>query len=57
MFKNLAGKLPVQELGSSKEYTVPTPDVIFRRSKRLVIGQNGKMYYTQNRYQTFEEII
>lgn len=40
-----------------KEYDVhPRVDGVNRGSERVVIGSDGKAYYSNNHYQTFKEI-
>lgn len=56
IFKNIEGRLPPQYRGYYKEYTVPTPNAVNRGARRIVTGQNGEMYYTEDHYQTFMEI-
>jgi ribonuclease T1 len=56
-FKNREGLLPTQPLGYYLEYTVETPGVSDRGSRRLIIGQNGEMYYTADHYNSFQEIV
>jgi ribonuclease T1 len=46
VFKKLEGLLPPQPRGYYKEYTVPTPGVTERGSRRLMTGQNSEIYYT-----------
>lgn len=41
VFKNQEGIIPVQPLGYYQEYTVATPGVTMRGSRRLIVGQNG----------------
>ncbi|MEC4812272.1 MAG: ribonuclease domain-containing protein [Scytonema sp. PMC 1069.18] len=57
VFKNLELLLPPQPIGYYREYTVKTPGAIDRGSRRLIIGQNGEMYYTANHYNSFQEVI
>ncbi|GAA6623320.1 ribonuclease domain-containing protein [Scytonema sp. NUACC26] len=57
VFKNLEGLLPSQPLGYYKEYTVETPGASDRGGRRLIVGQNGEMYYTSNHYNSFQEVI
>lgn len=56
IFKNIEEKLPPQYRGYYKEYTVPTSNAANRGARRIVTGQNGEMYYTEDHYQTFMEI-
>ena len=55
-FKNLEKRLPKQKAGYYKEYTVPTPNVSNRGTRRIVVGEAGEMYYTDDHYKTFRLI-
>jgi ribonuclease T1 len=57
VFKNLEGLLPPQPRGYYREYTVPTPGATDRGSRRLITGQNAKLYYTADHYNSFQEVI
>lgn len=57
VFKNLEGLLPPQPLGYYREYTVETPGTTDRGSRRLITGQNREMYYTNNHYNSFQQVI
>lgn len=54
--KNKEGLLPTQEEGYYKEYTVDTPGLSGRGEKRIVTGKNGETYYTEDHYQSFQEV-
>ncbi len=56
-FKNREGLLPTQPKGYYLEYTVETPGVTDRGSRRLITGQNGEIYYTADHYNSFEQVI
>ncbi|RUT10136.1 hypothetical protein DSM106972_006310 [Dulcicalothrix desertica PCC 7102] len=56
-FKNREGLLPVQPPGYYREYTVDTPGVSDRGSRRLITGKSGEIYYTPDHYNSFQEII
>ncbi|MDM8547602.1 ribonuclease domain-containing protein [Candidatus Venteria ishoeyi] len=57
IFGNYEGKLPAQEKGYYKEYTVKTPRVDNNRGERRIVkGNKGELYYTDNHYQTFKEV-
>ncbi|MBC6475866.1 MAG: hypothetical protein GDA48_26180 [Hormoscilla sp. GM102CHS1] len=43
--------------GYYQEYTVATPGVTMRGSRRLIVGQNGEMYYTEDHYNSFQEVL
>jgi len=60
-FKNFEKRLPIKESTYYQEFTVPTlvptPNVTDRGAKRIVVGKNGEIYYTDDHYQTFTEVI
>ena len=45
--------LPVRPKGFYKEYVVPTPGVKGPGPQRIVVGNDGKMYYTPDHYDSF----
>ena len=55
-FQNREGLLPDEAVGYYKEYTVPTPGSEDRGARRLVIGEGGETYYTNDHYASFEQI-
>ena len=55
-FQNREGLLPDQPLGYYREYTVETPGSPDRGARRLVIGEDGEVYYTDDHYASFREI-
>ena len=55
-FQNREGLLPSQPLGYYREYTVETPGSPDRGARRLVIGDGGETYYTDDHYASFVEI-
>jgi ribonuclease T1 len=55
-FQNREGLLPDQPLGYYREYTVETPGSPDRGASRLVIGEGGEVYYTDDHYASFREI-
>ncbi len=55
-FKNREKRLPKQQSGYYKEYTVPTPNSSDRGARRIIVGEKGEMYYTDNHYKTFRLI-
>ena len=57
IYRNREGKLPERSLDYYSEYTVPTPERLDRGSRRLVIGNGGEIYYTDDHYQTFQKIV
>jgi ribonuclease T1 len=55
-FENREGRLPDRPLGYYREYTVPTPGSPDRGARRLVIGESGEIYYTDDHYESFTEL-
>jgi ribonuclease T1 len=55
-FENREGLLPDQLLGYYREYIVETPGSPDRGARRLVIGEGGEVYYTDDHYASFQEI-
>jgi ribonuclease T1 len=55
-FQNREGLLPDQPLGYYREYTVETPGSSDRGARRLVIGEGGETYYTDDHYASFVRI-
>ena len=54
VFQNREGNLP--DLPANllyREYTVPTPGSPDRGARRLVIGDDGSVYYTNDHYSSF----
>ena len=57
IYRNREGKLSERSPNYYREYTVPTPEMATRGSRRLVIGNEGEIYYTDDHYLTFQIII
>jgi guanyl-specific ribonuclease Sa len=55
-FQNREGLLPQQPIGYYSEYTVETPGSPDRGARRLVIGEGGETYYTDDHYASFTQI-
>lgn len=55
-FRNLEKRLPRQPVGYYKEYVHPTPDSDGPGPQRVVLGQQGEIYYTPDHYQSFQRI-
>jgi ribonuclease T1 len=55
-FGNFENKLPRQARGYYREYTVRTPGVQSRGARRIVAGEGGELYYTEDHYQNFRRI-
>ena len=56
-FSNRERQLPARERGYYREYTVKTPGMRGRGPRRIVAGQGGEYYYTDDHYRTFRRII
>ncbi len=56
-FQNRERILPRQPEGYYREYTVITPGASNRGARRIVTGEEGEMYYTDDHYESFREII
>ncbi len=55
-FGNFEGLLPDEDRGYYREYTVDTPGSHDRGARRIVTGDAGEYYWTQDHYQSFERI-
>lgn len=55
-FENREDLLPDRPLGYYQEYTVPTPGEDDRGPRRLVVGEDGEVYYTADHYASFVRI-
>jgi ribonuclease T1 len=55
-FNNLEGLLPDRARGYYREFTVPTPGEGDRGARRLVVGQGGDVYYTDDHYRSFRQV-
>lgn len=56
IFHNRERRLPAQQQGYYREYTVPTPGERDRGARRIVVGRGGEFYYTDNHYRNFRRI-
>ena len=56
VFENREGRLPKKPRGYYHEYTVRTPSAPNRGTRRLITGQQGDVYYTDDHYRTFVPI-
>jgi len=55
-FGNREKLLPQRARGYYREYTVPTPGARDRGARRIVAGQRGELYYTEDHYRSFRRI-
>jgi ribonuclease T1 len=56
-FQNRERILPRHPEGYYHEYTVITPGSSDRGARRIVTGEGGEMYYTDDHYTSFREIV
>ncbi len=56
-FQNREGILPNRPTGHYREYTVITPGEGDRGARRIVAGSDGELYYTDDHYDSFREIV
>lgn len=56
-FQNREGLLPDEPRGYYREYTVITPGSRDRGARRIVAGAEGELYYTDDHYESFREVI
>lgn len=56
VFENREGHLPPEPTGYYHEYTVETPGSPDRGARRIVAGQQGQLFYTDDHYRSFKRI-
>jgi len=56
VFSNREHLLPAEAHGYYDEYTVPTPGSADRGARRIVMGNQGEAYYTDDHYRSFWRI-
>lgn len=56
-FQNREQLLPRKRSGYYREYTVITPGSRNRGARRIVAGAEGELYYTDDHYESFKEVI
>ncbi|MFE7552884.1 ribonuclease domain-containing protein [Streptomyces gardneri] len=56
-FSNFERILPRKERGYYREYTVKTPGERDRGARRIVTGRDGEIYWTDDHYETFREVL
>jgi ribonuclease T1 len=56
VFANREGRLPRQKRGYYREFTVKTPGERTRGARRIVAGQPGEYWYTDDHYASFRRI-
>ncbi|MFF0187088.1 ribonuclease domain-containing protein [Streptomyces sp. NPDC005244] len=57
VFGNFERELPQRPRGYYHEYTVPTPGEGDRGARRIVTGQSGEIYYTDDHYDSFKAVL
>ena len=56
VFENRERLLPRQPRGYWREYTVSTPGSDDRGARRIVAGEGGELYYTDDHYASFRKV-
>jgi ribonuclease T1 len=56
-FQNREGLLPAHPRGYYREYTVETPGSPDRGARRIVTGDRGERYYTDDHYDSFRWVV
>lgn len=56
VFENREGLLPAKAAAYYAEFTVETPGSGDRRARRIVKGEAGEFFYTDDHYESFERI-
>ncbi|MCB5180080.1 ribonuclease domain-containing protein [Streptomyces antimicrobicus] len=57
VFGNFEKALPRQKRGYYREFTVPTPGSRDRGARRIVTGEGGESYYTDDHYKSFKAVV
>ncbi len=57
VFHNYEGLLPPKPDGYYREFTVPTPGSPDRGARRIVVGESGERYYTDDHYTSFRLVV
>ncbi len=55
-FSNRERRLPLRTQGYYREYTVKTPGARDRGARRIISGNGGEFYYTEDHYRSFRRI-
>jgi len=56
VFRNAERRLPQQSSGYYHEFTVETPGSSDRGARRVIRGNGGELYYSNDHYRTFKRI-
>ena len=57
VFQNRERLLPAKPNGYYREYTVKTPGSPDRGARRIIAGDKGELYYTDDHYDSFEQVV
>ncbi|MEV7503525.1 ribonuclease domain-containing protein [Streptomyces sp. NPDC093018] len=57
VFGNFERHLPKHQRGYYHEYTVQTPGSRDRGARRIITGQGGEFYYTDDHYNSFRAVL
>lgn len=57
VFQNRERILPIKARGYYHEYTVITPGEDDRGARRIITGNNGEIYYTDDHYESFVRVL
>jgi ribonuclease T1 len=57
VFGNFEKRLPIKERGYYREFTVITPGIRHRGARRIVTGQGGEKFYSDDHYKTFKRVV
>lgn len=57
VFENREGILPERPHGYYREYTVETPGSDDRGARRIVTGEGGEVFYTDDHYDSFRVVV
>jgi ribonuclease T1 len=56
-FENREGLLPDRSRGYYREFTVITPGASTRGARRIIEGEEGELYYTDDHYDSFSYVV
>jgi ribonuclease T1 len=57
VFQNRERLLPARPNGYYHEYTVKTPGSPDRGARRIIAGDKGELYYTDDHYDSFKQVV